>query len=258
MTENEARELVEEADLNKDGRINYREFARFIIDTIEKAKRVARKKMNKIITEKQMEKEMMRRSPSLRSESRYTDDMDSKILKKPRKNSVYDSDLEREHMMKRPSSGNLKRMLKNELELARENSTDSFRSTSKMKHHRNEAINDYYEQEERPKRRSSEREYERERERDFDKDRRKYHTYNNHHEDDLIKKREFNYDEDRMSRHSDRRDRSSREASRERNRDHYLVDDTSRPHRSRSHDKEIVWDKEFELDKEKNNERSNF
>ena len=153
ITESEARHLVEEADLNKDGKINYKEFSKFIIDTIAKAKRVARKKMNNLITLK-MQREQFERdnfSDDQRSSSQISykkDDSDTKSLKKSRGYSNQMNDLdrererERERDLKRPSSSNLKSLLKNELELNRQNSNDSFRSMSKLKH-RNEFENEY-------------------------------------------------------------------------------------------------------------------
>lgn len=283
ITESEARHLVEEADLNKDGKINYKEFSKFIIDTIAKAKRVARKKMNNLITLK-MQREQFERdnfSDDQRSSSQISykkDDSDTRSLKKSRGYSNQMNDLDRERDLKRPSSSNLKSLLKNELELNRHNSNDSFRSMSKLKH-RNEFENEYdknrlsseRERELEPRHerlidhardskrhhdkereRDPERHHDRDRDRERERDRDKLNR--NYHEDEYINKRDSkNYDEV-----FDRR--------RHRSPDRHLNEDI--PHRSRSRNEYSARDerrddrgyknKEFDFDKEKSNERDSF
>ncbi|CAF0786566.1 unnamed protein product [Brachionus calyciflorus] len=45
----EIRKIMDEADLNKDQMLNYKEFSRLIIDTIQKSKKAARSQMKKIV-----------------------------------------------------------------------------------------------------------------------------------------------------------------------------------------------------------------
>ena len=48
LTPNEARKVMEEADLNNDKKLDYREFAKLVVNTIEKTKKIARKRMRTI------------------------------------------------------------------------------------------------------------------------------------------------------------------------------------------------------------------